>query len=394
MKKEEHALPDQILSILIARHLNEASEEEKERLNTFLEAHPEQLGVIHEYSRMLEELDASRKIDANTAWSVISNAALARRNQKKVQSLWRQWLPYAAVLVPLMVASLFYLFSISRSTDVRDEQVADLLSSARQPRATLVLSSGETLSLGDASRGSIFEKDGARFSQDETDQITYSEATTVSTHSLITPRAGEYRLVLPDGSSVFLNSDSRLDFPTAFTGNERRVYLSGEAYFSVATQTDRPFVVSTPCMELIVTGTSFNLSSYPEEAAITTLVKGSLSISNRQHKDIQLNAGQQAVFADESSPAEIAYVNTSHFTSWVDGLLIFHDMSLAELAKRIERWYDVEVGFADSVSPGVHFTGAMQKDKPVGYLIDLIEQTSEVSFLAKENTLQVMMTGI
>jgi transmembrane sensor len=386
-------IPDHILSAIIARHLGKASETDLQQVSDFLQSHPECLKTAEDYQRLLFDMSQLHAIDADKAWKSVSNVTANNGFRGARKKLSRTMLAIAAVLIPLLVVTGLLFIGRSRYSDNSHEQYSDLLSASRQSKASLVLSTGEILSLDDASKGKTFVKEGVRIRQDETDRIIYSDAGILRIHSLITPRAGEYQIELSDGTRVWINSDSRLDFPTVFDEKERRVSLSGEAFFEVTEDAARPFIIATTIMEVVVTGTALNICHYPGEAAITTLVEGELFVSNQDHRKIKLYPGQQASVATEHSPVHVKQVNTTYFTSWVDGMLIFRDMPLHVLANRIERWYDVEVVFTDHKSKDIRFTGAIKKEKPVSFLVDLIEKTSDVRFSIKDNKLLVSVTG-
>ena len=169
---------------------------------------------------------------------------------------------------------------------------------------------------------------------------------------LSTPRGMDYKVILADGSEVWLNAESRIEFPVNFQGNERRVKLQGEAYFKVARNEKAPFIVSTDQMEVRVLGTEFNLKSYANEAAHVTLVKGSVEVGDKR-----LTPGQDAWY-DKEGTIQVAEVDVYDVIQWKDGFFYFNDKSLVTVLRELGRWYNLGVIFrnANAMNHKVHFS--------------------------------------
>ena len=163
---------------------------------------------------------------------------------------------------------------------------------------------------------------------------------------LSTPRGMDYKVILADGSEVWLNAESRIEFPTNFQGKERRVKLLGEAYFKVARNEKSPFIVSTDQMEVRVLGTEFNLKSYSNEAAHVTLVKGSVEVGDKR-----LTPGQDAWY-DKEGTIHVAEVDVYDVIQWKDGFFYFNDKSLVTVLRELGRWYNLGVIFRNASNPG------------------------------------------
>ena len=168
--------------------------------------------------------------------------------------------------------------------------------------AVLLMGQGERIDLSMTSGDTVLNKGDVRIRFDSSKSVTYEQVVgtpaKVEYNTIIVPRKGDYQLILADGSKVYLNSESRLRFPTHFEGKERRVYLEGEGYFKVAKDTTKPFVVETKEVDERVLGTSFNVNAYASERAVrTTLVSGKVQVSNRTGKEVAVpNPGQQTVW--------------------------------------------------------------------------------------------------
>ncbi len=208
-------------------------------------------------------------------------------------------------------------------------------------------------------------------------------------HTLSVPRAGEYLMVLADGSRVWLNSETQLKFPVTFDKDKREVFLNGEAYFEVVKDTERPFVVVTPQTKTTVLGTSFNIMAYREEQHTEiTLVTGAVAVTAGK-QNCRIIPGHQVSVDNESLELHDRLVNVSFYTSWKDGLFDFDDMSLEELATKLSRWYDVDFFFANREAAERRFTGAIKRNRSLQFMLDFIQKTSGVRFERKGKTVTV-----
>ncbi len=391
-----NSLPAHITEIIIAREKRVLADTERQTLEEYLELHPQKKPEIEAFTKIIRHggyLQAGREYDQEKAWAVIT-AGVDQSVQKthKIQrsTIVKRWLKYAAVLIPLIFA-LGFLYVHFQNRHCAEQQFAEVMTSVRQGRAMLVLGSGEEVVLDGSTFGVFIEKEGVQIHKESKDRISYSGANEASMHSLIVPRGGEYQLVLPDGSLVYINSDSRLEYPTLFDIETREVTLSGEAYFEVTPDPDRPFIVKTPGMKITVTGTSFNVYNYPGDIAEATLVQGAVMVTSVTCPGIKLQPGQQAIMRHEQDAISVKYVDTKYYTSWVHGFFSFRDMALKDLARRMERWYDVDIEFADESSESVRLTGAMDKDKSFEDLVWLIGRSASVSFDVVDNKTVISM---
>lgn len=386
--KQADKLPLYILEIVISRELGNITTNEKESLQKYLEDHPDSREEIETYARILrngKRLGIRKNIDKDKAWIKLSgNPAMSQNRIKPV----RKWLKYAAVLFPFIIGLGFLFLYITHKADDPVEH-AGVMASVREARATLVLSSGEAVMLGDPMIEEVLKKEGVQIQQDKKDRIRYIDATLVTSHSLRVPRGGEYQLILPDGTMTWVNSASQLDYPTRFDSDKRVVTLEGEAFFEVATDTDRPFVVNTAGMQITATGTAFNIYSYAGDVTETTLVSGILSVDAGNDCRVELAPGEQARFQPGMGSIHVEKVDATFYTSWVQGVFSFRDIILEDLALRMERWYDVDIVFEDPDIKNIRLTGAMEKEKPVEYLVFLIEKIANVRFRVENDIILI-----
>lgn len=207
---------------------------------------------------------------------------------------------------------------------------------------------------------------------------------------LVVPNGGEYRLKLEDGSVIWLNSASELEFPAHFGEQERVVRLKGEGYFKIQKDTLRPFRVETEKITVKVLGTEFNLMAYADETgAATTLVKGAVEILTSQGNSVCLRPGQQLL--SDGKQMTVREVDAASVVSWIEGKFSFENATLQEIMQQVGRWYDVKYTFVRAELKNIRFSGAIQKFRPLSDLFRMIEATAPVSFVIEGE--QVVITG-
>ncbi|MGN6417909.1 MAG: FecR family protein [Pseudobacter sp.] len=210
--------------------------------------------------------------------------------------------------------------------------------------------------------------------------------TVISINTVTTPNGGTYRVLLPDGTRVWLNAASYIQFPSAFTGNERMVKASGEVYFEVAKDPARQFVVQSPHARMEVLGTCFNVSDYnDEEYTRTTLVEGSIAVSNGAGRVVLQPGSQARINAAGITKVQAADVEAE--IAWKNGLFIFNGSKLPSIMKLVERWYNVKVKYDAEITSD--FVGVIRRDEPLSKLLQLLELTGEVHFNITGNTVTI-----
>lgn len=253
--------------------------------------------------------------------------------------------------------------------------------------ATLVLVDGSRILLSEAGNGKLADQKGTVITKTTDSSIVYHlEASTPAEHppaagralynTLITARAQQYGITLPDGSKVWLNAATSLKFPVNFAGlKERRVELEGEAYFEVAKDARKPFIVHSGRQDIKVLGTHFNVSSYADEPeAKTTLLEGSVKINGRE----TLKPGEQAK-VDGRGMVAISKVNADASVAWKNGYFEFNDENVYEIMTKVARWYDVQVIYEGDMPPD-KMKGAMSRFQNVSGVLGIMEATGLFSF--------------
>lgn len=213
------------------------------------------------------------------------------------------------------------------------------------------------------------------------DLIKPDQATLASNarHKLRVPDGGEFKITLSDGTKVWLNAGSTLEYPAKFDGEQRLVSLKGEAFFDVATDSLRPFTVHTQRMDVEVLGTSFNIRAYEEEGEFTTtLVEGKININTKEGDITPLTPGSQYVALLESKDFVVSEVEASDVAAWKNGIFKFEGMELEKILEMVCKWYQIEFRFADPQLKGLKLTGSIDRNEPLEQGLYLIAKTQSV----------------
>ncbi len=301
----------------------EASEAEVKKLFQWIESTPENRETFIHYKKVWA-LTSKSHDNVNNAWSYFPKTRLnTKRNQRKIVSL----LKYAAAAI--IIFSLGFL--------------AQYLLVEKAPQKQIYLSKTQ------------FE----------------------------VPLGQMSKVILPDGTIVHLNSGSSLQYSGNFNEGKRVVDLKGEAFFEVAKDAQHPFSVSTPGeISLKVYGTSFNVQAYPNEKEInTTLVEGSLGVIDQSGNElIRLVPGENAEFINADRQINVSEVRTDLYTSWKDGLVTFRNESLEDIARKIERWYNVEIVFENPKLAKEMYDGTIMKSKPIDQILEVFRLTRSLEY--------------
>jgi ferric-dicitrate binding protein FerR (iron transport regulator) len=336
--------------------------------------------------------------DTNTASSSSTLVAVRRHTGRRY---WRVFFVAASVIL-ILSAGGAWLWSLSHHATTL-APTAPLVATDVQPggnKAILTLADGRQINLDSSANGVLAAQGNAQISKLSAGQLAYNKgrgaaAATAGSlpllyNSLSTPRAGQFTLTLPDGTHVWLNNASTLRYPVAFTGADRPVELTGEAYFEVAKDAAHPFRVivhraNTPAPgsatgpatdeggSIEVLGTSFNVMAYADEPAErTTLVDGSIRFSPRAGSSVLLHPAQQSVLDDKGALHVLPHVNVDEVTAWKNGYFHFDHASLQTTMRQLARWYDVDVTYQGQPAEQ-QFMGKIQRDLPLSAVLKGLE---------------------
>ncbi|WP_236974244.1 FecR family protein [Membranihabitans maritimus] len=261
-------------------------------------------------------------------------------------------------------------------------------------KAILTLDDGSTISLDDSEEGVLAVEGSAsisktgqgilsyHFDKEQPGQMHREKFNTIST-----PQGGQFKVLLPDGSSVWLNALSSVRFPVDFNGASRNVEITGEVYFEVVHDQSRPFFVKTGNQVVKVLGTQFNINAYENESGIaTTLTEGSVEISNGGQSVI-ISPGQQAVNTPEAE-IEVSEVDIDPVIAWKDGVFQFWSTDIKDIMRQLSRWYQVEVEYLNDFGDEV-FTGFISRDVNISRVLEMLEEAGDVKFGIEGNTVRV-----
>ena len=208
------------------------------------------------------------------------------------------------------------------------------------------------------------------FSQD----LAYNE--------ILVPLGQSTEVILADHTHVWLNSGAQLIYPSRFQGKTREVRLTGEAYFEVHRNEKKPFHVITPDLTVNVLGTSFNVEAYENTAFVSvTLVKGKVTLENKKGEMLALlSPNENASYDTDKNKIEVSKINTSFYTSWKEGTILFRNEKLVDIARKLERWFNVEIVFDQESVKELKFTGSILKNKPIDQIMEILKYTSNVDY--------------
>ena len=292
-----------------------------------------------------------------------------------------RWVGIAASVL-LVMAMSFYKWN-SKEPDQITEEVIKNDALPGDFRAQLTLANGENILLGTARNGKLAQEGSTSITKTKEGEITYEfgvkeKGSESGFNTVKTPKAGQFQVILSDGSVAWLNAESSIRFPSAFSADERVVEVSGEVYFEVNKAVNAgkkiPFRVKSGSQTVEVLGTRFNINSYGDEGVIkTTLLEGSIQVNANVRKDkgIVLRPGQQAQLSSRQA-LKVSEVNTSQVMAWKEGYFRFEGIGIKELMQHVSRWYDMEIEYQGEV--GEHeFVGEISRSTRLSSVLKILE---------------------
>ena len=338
----------------------------------------------HAFQRMISEdfytvgMEKLETYDYRVAYGRFLQKKYQRRRKRRfLISMAR----VAAVALPFVMAVVLYV-GLNREEEqtLRPSLASNILPGTS--KAVLTLANGQMIPLGKETTDSTIITDGTQISASESG-ITYAdggESEAVVYNKLDIPRGGEFCLTLSDGTRVWLNSETSIQYPVVFGTKERRVFIQGEAYFEVAKDAKKPFTVQFMSSSVTVLGTSFNIRAYPEEKqSQTTLAEGSVRIYS-PGSSMLLKPGEQAEVKALSGEMVKKEVEVKTFTSWKDGRFVFEQEPLENIMRTLERWYDIRVIFRDEGAKRISLSGNLKRYGDFSQVMNMLQMTGDVRF--------------
>jgi len=328
------------------------------------------------------------KVDEQQAWTAV-RAKLTAPTVKLFPRIARY---AAAVLLPLiMIAGGIFYYNVSK-------QPVELALAQIEPtdhnRATLILADGSSVALGEKANQQLTTIAGTRVTNADKSVLSYhqnndTQVASAVYNKLVIPRGAEYTLALADGSIIKINSASVLRFPVNINADEsREVFLEqGEAYFKVAKNPAKPFIVHANNMNVKVLGTTFNVNTYKKNVQ-ATLVEGKVEAKGDK-QGVILAPNQQATFNATTGSVSKADVDITPIVAWANGKIIFEENTLDEVMEELGLWYDYDVAFVSAKIRNTRFSGEIEKYKDIKQILSIIEQTGGVKFSIKNRRIYV-----
>ena len=376
------------LSYLLVRYFgNAVTEAESEELMALLADNENEPAIKNTMDEVWSSFKESDPVFAPRTSSEMLAGILKVRKMPFKRGFLTGWRAAAAAVIFLLLGTGMYLWlNRSPKASLAQTETTPIHNDAAPGgnKATLTLGNGAVIVLDSAANGTLAQQGNARIQKLDNGQLAYNalheKPIEVLYNTLATPRGGQYQLVLPDGSKVWLNAASSISYPTAFTGHERRVEIKGEAYFEIAKNTAMPFIVKVNDMQVHVLGTHFNINAYSDEDAVrTTLLEGAVKVT-KDAASALLNPGQQAILAYKS-PTQfqvLANADTEAVVAWKNGYFSFNQADLATVMRQIARWYDLDVVYSGKL-PDRRFGGEIQRNTNAAQVLKMLEE-SKVHF--------------
>jgi transmembrane sensor len=257
-------------------------------------------------------------------------------------------------------------------------------------KATLTLADGSVITLDSAGNGLLTQQGNVKIVKQSNGELSYEGNGNGEAmyNRMATPRGGQYRLKLPDGTMVWLNAASSIYYPAAFTGSDRSVTITGEVYFEVAANVHKPFRVKAGAVDVTVIGTRFNVNAYQDAPNIsTTLVDGAVKVVAAGKENV-LKPGQQAQVKGDGAWAVVNNIDTEEIIAWKNGFFQFNDADMPTVMRQIEQWYDVKVNYEGDI-PKRSFGGGIQRSLPLSEVLSILE-ANDVKFKIEGKIITVL----
>lgn len=379
MKDSKH------IKLLFERYLNNhASREETAELFQYFQDTNNKEALEQMIENQLESRDKEELIDKMILDRVFGKIDLDTEPQNFKSPTWYKTTGVAAAII--LIISISYLF-LNRST--YNDHTATIIEPGRD-KATLVLSSGKTIVLEDVANGKLTEELGTTIEKTEKGGINYKiEGNTdvrIAMNLLNVPKGGQFQITLSDGTKVWLNSNSSLKYPSAFSTSERRVELTGEAYFEVSKNKQKPFIVETSLQKVEVLGTKFNINAYDDESSTqTSLAEGSVRVSCKNNTTL-LKPGQQSTLTDQN--IAVRAINLDQVLDWKNGDFNFSNNNLKEIMRKISRWYNIEVIFEGPISQET-YVAQISRKKRLNDVLRALQLSGSIKYNIRNNKLYI-----
>ena len=373
-----------LIQLALSGELNEREREELEAWCREKKENKEFYDVLCQEKLFSREFPIYRQIDEEKAMQCFEKTMSGK------YLLLKRLARYAAILIlPLLGMAVWQWNSRQHPVEVVTQSIIPGSS-----KAVLILSGGQQVSLVGQEQQSIEVLAGIQIKQQagllSYDSLAPQNVGKIAYNTLSTGRGGEYSLVLADGTKVFLNAVTTLKYPVVFNEEVRKVQLDGEAYFEVAKDAARAFIVETKGIEVKVYGTSFNINTLHANEIQTVLVEGNIGIrSVATDREYRVRPGQMAVWKQTDNTVELQEVDVTLYTAWKEGIFRFDRQRLEDILNTLVNWYDVEVFYQSQDIKNLHFSGYMERYDQIDVILEAITEATGVRFAVQGRTIIV-----
>jgi ferric-dicitrate binding protein FerR (iron transport regulator) len=375
------------------------SPEEVAELIELLTGRDDASGLTPRMAELWEQVSAQQvkyPVDWDKHFTEITRLPRSVVKAKPTRRIYRVVAAAAAIAVLLVGWAFWHRPAVPSPPEAASKIVSASGIHPGSIKAVLTLANGDTITLNRAGSGEVAKQGATSIVKLDSGLLAYRQtgasAGKEQFNTLATPVGGQYELRLPDGTRVWLNAASSIRYPTAFTGARRQVLVSGEAYFEVAPDPGKPFLVAAEGLEIQVLGTRFNLNAYGDESTVnTTLVEGSVRVRSLKgsRESLVIAPGQQARLDGQGKITLVRNADTKEALGWKNGLFVFHNDDLPEIMRQLARWYDVEVQYAGGRVPRSHFSGAVYRKEDIGKVLHMLELAGGAHFRVEGTTIIV-----
>ena len=377
-----------IAELIYKDKIGELTGQEKQELLGWLEESDFNRQIFDELAKgssLSRSYDEYKNIHREQVWSVIEQQIAPRRRRLSLQ-----WMGYAASVMILVVAGWF-VFQTSDNGDTIQEGKRVARITPGTQKAILYLDNGEQVVLAD--NNTVIVEDSLSGKIEQVDKtLVYQTESAVKEERLNVleiPNGGEFQVTLADGSRVWLNAGTKLTYPIAFVGKERRVRLDGEGYFEVERDENKPFIVEINGMEVKVLGTSFNLRSFAADNRSTaTLISGKIEVKTSS-QSVELSPNQQADLLVRENKLDVREVDAIAYSAWTKGKFVFRRERLEAILDDVSRWYNVTVFYEQSRVKDILFSGIMERYADISQTLEMLEKTGKVNFIIDQKKIIV-----
>jgi len=367
--KQEAIYIEQMMMEKLAGIINK---EDGKYLDALINGNPE---IRMQWERMQQSFDPGEagyyatRLDAEGAWTYLRKEI---ENKKQSRRAIAYKLAIAASFLGLLILSAFFFYPSGAPEIIAEAPVPD-------KSIKLFVEGSQEINLSETSGITDINNVKLNINSEGLSYVPQEEASNYALNTLVVPETLTYKLSLPDGTEVWINSMSKIKFPFVFSKDKREVWVEGEAYFKVAKNNRQPFIVHTALTEIKVTGTAFNVNAYDSMHIRTSLVEGAVSAKAVEGKEVYIKPGYEATLRS-GKEFVIAPFDSNNELSWMRGVYFFQNAPIKEIANVIRRWYGDSLVFDNAAVASNRFTGALLKDKPLKEFLDNLMLTSNIRY--------------